>query len=420
MIERVSLFNKKRDFFILISISFTIFLFSLLLEYKNYKEFTIFDSALVKATVLKQYLKTKNGRTYQVLKLKNEDGLTFYTTAKKSLHNIKNNEIELEIWPKDLNFYKYLTTFYAPSKIIKIENKKSIKQKLNAHISSSHKDANIANIYHALYTATPLEWELQKTFSYLGVSHLLAISGFHLGVLSALLFFFIRPVYAFTQDRFFPYTNAKRDIFFITAILLFAYMLFLDSPPSLIRAFGMLLAGFILYDRGIKIVSMQTLFLTLLLLLAFFPRLCFSLGFWLSASGVFYIFLFLIHFKNLNKIWQFILLPLWVYLLMLPFSLAIFGNFSLYHPLSILWTTLFTLFYPLSILLHIVGFGDFFDPALIWLLKLNKEGVLIKLHLFLFLSYLAISVGAIFYRILIWFLLLFCCTLFIYSMYHVA
>ncbi len=420
MIERVSLFNKKRDFFILLSISFAIFLFSLLLEYKNYKEFTLFDSALVKATVLKQYTKTKKNRTYQVLKLKSEEGLTFYTTAKKSLQNLKNTEIEVEIWPKDLTFYKYLTTFYAPSKIVETKDKSSLKKEFNTYIASSHKDAKITNIYQALYTATPLEWELQKRFSFLGVSHLLAISGFHLGVLSALLFFFIRPVYAFLQDRFFPYRNAKRDIFFIAAIALFAYMLFLDSPPSLIRAFGMLVVGFVIYDRGIKIVSMQTLFLTLLLLLAFFPRLCFSIGFWLSASGVFYIFLFLVHFKNLSKVRQFILLPVWVYLLMLPFSLAIFGNFSLYHPLSILWTVLFTLFYPLSIVLHIFGFGNLFDNVLLWLLELGAEGILVKLDLFLFLSYLALSLGAVFSRALIWPLLLFSCSIFIYAMYHIA
>lgn len=420
MIERVSLFNKKRDFFILLSIFFAIFLFSLLFEYKNYKEFTLFDSALVRAAVLKQYTKTKKNRTYQVLKLKSEEGLIFYTTAKKSLQNLKNTEIEVEIWPKDLTFYKYLTTFYAPSKIVEIQCKNSIKKEFNTYIASSHKDAKITNIYQALYTAAPLEQELQKRFSFLGVSHLLAISGFHLGVLSALLFFFIRPVYAFFQDKFFPYRNAKRDIFFIAAIVLFAYMLFLDSPPSLIRAFGMLVVAFVIYDRGIKIVSMQTLFLTLLLLLAFFPRLSFSIGFWLSASGVFYIFLFLIHFKNLSKVWQFILLPVWVYLSMLPFSLAIFGNFSLYHPLSIIWTVIFTLFYPLSIVLHIVGFGNLFDNVLLWLLELGREGVLVKVDLFLFLSYLAISLGAVFSRALIWPLLLFSCSIFIYAMYHIA
>ena len=420
MIERVSLFTSKRDVLLFILLSLLILLVSLFIEYREFKKFTLFDSALVDATVLKQYVKSKNNRTYQVLKLKSSEGLVFYTTAKRSLQDIKNQEIELEIWSKDLDFYKYLTTFYGPSKIIKINKAKSTKQSLNEFISSSHKEKEIANIYQALYTATPLDITLQNSFSTLGVSHLLAISGFHLGVLSALLFFFLRPIYGYTQDRFFPYTNSKRDLFVIVGLLLFAYLLFLDSPPSLIRAFGMLVVGFVLYDRGVKIVSMQTLFITVLLLLCIFPRLFFSLGFWLSASGVFYIFLFLVHFKDLSKIWQFLLLPIWVYLLMLPFSLAIFENFSIYHPLSIVWTTLFTLFYPLSIFIHFIGFGDMFDPALLWLLNLGKEGVLVGLNQYLFLFYILLSLGAIFSRRTLYALLLFGSSLFIYAIYHVA
>lgn len=420
MLERVSLFTSKRDSLLFVLLSFFILLVSLLLEYKNYQEFIVFDSVLVDATVLKQYTKTKNNRTYQVLKLKSSEGLVFYTTAKKSLQDIKNQEIELEVWPKDLTFYTYLTTFYGPSKIININEKKNAKQNLNAYILDSHKEKEVANIYQALYSATPLDYRLQSAFSTLGVSHLLAISGFHLGVLSALLFFLFRPLYTFMQNRFFPYRNAKTDLFVAVGLLLFAYTLFLDSPPSLIRAFGMLVVGFVLYDRGIKIVSMQTLFLTILLLLSLFPRLFFSLGFWLSSSGVFYIFLFLIYFKNLSKLWQFLLLPIWVYLLMLPFSLAIFENFSIYHPLSILWTSLFTLFYPLSIFLHLLGVGNLFDPALLWLLELGKEGVLVSLNQYLFLFYILLSLGAIFSRRAHVAMLIFSSSIFIYAIYHVA
>ena len=420
MIERVSLFNKKRDFFIFIFACFLILSVSLFIEYRNFLEFNRFDSALVEATVLKQYIKSKNNRTYQVLKLKSSDGLTFYTTAKKSLQDVKTKRLKLEIWPKDLNFHGYLTTFYANSKIEDINESHSLKNDLNYYISASHEDKNIANIYQALYTAAPLDSDLQKMFSNLGVSHLLAISGFHLGVLSALLYLFLRPVYSFAQNRYFPYRNSKLDIFLAVAFTLFFYMLFLDSPPSLIRAFGMLVVGFVLYDRGIKIVSMQTLFLSVLLILSFFPRLFFSLGFWLSSCGVFYIFLFLIHFKHLSKLWQFILLPIWVYILMLPFSLAIFENFSIYHPLSIIWTTLFTLFYPLSIFLHVINFGDFFDAPLLWLIEMGKEGVLVKLNLYLFYFYLTLSIGAVFLRFFMWVLLLFGLSVFIYAIYNVA
>ncbi len=420
MIERVSLFNTKRDFLLFILTSTFILFYSLLIEYQNYQKLTRFDSHILQATVLKQYFKIKNKKTSQILKLKSEDGLTFYSNAKKSLENIKGKRVKLEIWAGKISFYEYLTSFYAYSKVKYIYKTTTLKEKLNSYISFSHPNKNIANIYQALYTATPLKKELQTTFSTLGVSHLLAISGFHLGVLSALLFFFLKPVYSFAQNKFFPYRNSKLDIFLIISAVLLTYLIFLDSPPSLLRAFGMLLVGFILYDRGIKIISMQTLSLTVLLLLVFFPRLVFALGFWLSVSGVFYIFLFLIHFKDLNKIWQFILVPFWVYMLMLPFSLAIFGNFSIYHPLSIIWTTLFTLFYPISIFLHVIGFGNLFDSLLESLILLGKVDLHVELDFKVLVLHVVLSLLAIYKKIFVWLLLCFSLFIMIYSVNYIT
>ena len=420
MIERVSLFNKKRDFLLFLLISLSIFLISVFIEYKNYLEFTRFDSALIEATPQKQYVKTKNKRIYQVLKLKSKEGLTFYTTAKKSLEDLSDKKLYMEIWPKDISFFSYLNSFYAYSKILSIEDNNSTKQALNAFIDLAHENKNIGNIYQALYTAKDVDQKTQNAFSNLGVSHIVAISGFHLGILSALLYFLLKPAYIFLQDRFFPYRNSKTDIFIIVASILFAYTLFLDSPPSLVRSFGMLVVGFILYDRGIEIFSMQTLLVTILLLLAFFPRLCFSLGFWLSAGGVFYIFLFLIHFKKLNLFLQMIGISVFVYLYMLPAALYIFQNFSLYHPTSIILSILFTPFYPLSIFLHIIGLGDFFDVFLKWLMILGQEGIKVELNLYVFMFYVALSFGAIWSRTAMWALTLFCGSVFIYAMYQVA
>jgi len=420
MIKRVSLFTSKRDFLLFLATCSFILLHSLYIEYKNYQELTRFDSYIIKATVLKQYEKSKNSRTYQVLKLKSESGLIFYTGAKKSLPDLKNKKLELEIWAGGISFYEYLTHFYAYSKIQHIYESSTLKHRINTSISNSHKNEEIADIYRALYTATPLNRELQTTFSTLGVSHLLAISGFHLGVLSALLYFLFKPVYTLAQDSFFPYRSSKLDIFLSVATLLFAYLLFLDFPPSLLRAYTMLIFGFVLYDRGIKIVSMWTLFLTIILLLVFFPRLLFSLGFWLSVSGVFYIFLFLIHFKHLKKVWQFILVPFWVYILMLPFSLVIFGNFSIYHPLSVLWTTLFTLFYPLSILMHSINHGDIFDKLLENLIELGQNGVQITLSSKLLLIHVTLSLLSILKKTLLYLLLCFSLSIFIYAVYHIT
>ncbi|WP_321779215.1 ComEC/Rec2 family competence protein [Sulfurimonas sp.] len=418
-LERVELFTKK-EFLSFLLFCLFIFTYSLLIDYKNYKQLTRFDSALVNATVLKQYSKTKGKKEYQILKLKTDHGSIFYTSARKKFQEVKGKKLHLEIYPKELNFHQYLTSFYAFSKVLFIDKKQTLKQKLNSFIASKHKDENITKIYQALFTASSLSKNLQTTFSTLGVSHLLAISGFHLGVLSALLFFLFRPIYTFFQNRYFPYTNSKTHLFLLVVSFLFSYLLFLDSPPSLLRSFVMLLIGFILYDRGIKIISMQTLALTIILILSFAPKLFFALGFWLSVSGVFYIFLFLIHFKHLNKILQFVLVPFWVYLMMLPLSLSIFGSFSIYHPLSILWTTLFSIFYPLSIVLHLVGFGDLFDGLLNSFLLLQQNQTTIKLDYLYLVLFVFISILSIFKKSIIWLLLSFALLIFIYAIYHVT
>jgi len=254
----------------------------------------------------------------------------------------------------------------------------------------------------------------------LTISHLIAISGFHLGVLAAILFFLFKYPYKILQNRYFPYRSYKRDSFVFISLMLLGYLLFLDSPPSLLRAFVMLVVGFAFYDRGIKIVSMQTLLVTVLIILALFPKLIFSIGFWLSVSGVFYIFLFLIHFKELSKIKQFILLPLWVYCMMLPFSMAIFGNFSLYHPLSIIWTTLFTLFYPLSIALHVMGLGNLLDTPLESLLHVNTHALQHTLSKGYLLVEILLSLLAVFNKKALYALLGYTLLLFIYFIYNVA
>jgi len=410
LLEKVSLFNSKRETFLFVSTLLFILFYSLLIEFNNYKILTRFDSSLVDATIIKQYKKTKltkkgNTKTYQVLKLKSDKGYSFYTTVNKKFPQSIGKKLHLEIWAGEISFYEYLTNFYSYSRVLYTHNLDSLKDKLNSYISQSHQNQHIANIYQALYSAAPLNRDLQMAFSTLGVSHLLAISGFHLGVLSTLLFFLLKYPYKFFQNRYFPYRNSKSDLFIIVSSVLLLYLLFLDSPPSLLRAFVMFIIGFVLYDRGIEIISTQTLLLTAIVLLAFIPRLLFSLGFWLSISGVFYIFLFLIHYKNLSKLWQFILLPFWVYILMLPFSLAIFSNFSIYHPLSVLWTSLFILFYPFSIFLHIIDYGDIFDKILLLFIDLGANGYNTSLSykwlfIHIFLSLLSINKKVFLYPLL--------------------
>jgi len=425
MLEEVSLFNSKKDLFLAFFITAFIATYATLIEYNNFKQLTRFDSNLVNATLFKKYAKTKISKKgkikkYQILKLKSDRGYTFFTSAKQTQKVLIGQKLKLEIWAGKINFYQYMTGFYASSRILSLYKNTSLKQKLNSLIEQEHQNKTISSIYQALFTATQLDSKIQSQFSSLGISHLIAISGFHLGVLSALLFFLFKYPYQFLQQRYFPYRSYKVDSFIFIAIILLSYLLFLDYPPSLLRAFVMLLIGFFLYDRGIKVVSQRTLLLTVILLLALFPRLLFSIGFWLSVSGVFYIFLFLIHYKHLSKIWQFVLVPFWVYILMLPYSIIIFGNFSFYHPLSILWTSLFTLFYPLSIFLHLINQGDILDGFIQNLLNIDTLSEQMTLDWKWLIIYVATSLGAIYKKSLLYLSLFFALIVFIYSIYEIT
>ena len=423
--ESVELLSSKRDIFTLFALLFFLCIVSLSYQYYKYYELTKFDSQITNAVVLKQYTKTKQTKKgkqkrYEVLKLRSNDGFTFYTIASKNLQNIKQRTIQIEIWTGKISFYEYLRTFFVFSKILKIYKDNSLMSSISNAIASQHRDKNVSAVYEALFLAKPLPRALQQQFANLGISHLIAISGFHLGVLSFILFLLLKYPYKFLQNRYFPYRSSTRDTFFITASILLAYMLFLSSPPSLLRSFIMLIVGFILYDRGMKIISMQTLSITILLILALFPQLLFSIGFWLSVSGVFYIFLFFIYFSHHSKIVQFLLIPFWVYLLMLPYSLTIFGNFSLYHPLSILYSTLFTLFYPLALFLHLIGFGNLLDPIVKMLLYANLNAHQEHLHIGYLGVEIILSLLSVFSRRALLLLLIYVGSIFIYFIYNIA
>ncbi len=424
-VEKVALFSTKKDYFLFVGFILTLLSLSLSYEYYKYRQLTKFDSQLANVTVVKAYNKTKltkkgKIKSYKVLKLKSDEGFVFYTIAKKNLQNLQNKRLHVELWAGKISFKEYLKGFFAFSKILKIYEKPTPKQKAASFIDTQHTGSEMSKLYKALFLALPLPTSMQTQFSSLGISHLIAISGFHLGVLAAILFFLFKYPYKFLQNRYFPYRSYKRDSFAFISLVLLTYLLFLDSPPSLLRAYVMLVVGFVLYDRGVQIISMQTLLLTVLLILALFPKLIFSIGFWLSVSGVFYIFLFLLHCKKCSKLTQFVLLPFWVYLMMLPFSMAIFGNFSLYHPLSIFLTTLFTLFYPLAIALHVMSLGNLLDTPLNYLLHVNTHALQNTLAKVYLITEVLLSLAAVFSKKALYALLGYTLLLFIYFIYNVA
>jgi competence protein ComEC len=157
----------------------------------------------------------------------------------------------------------------------------------------------------------------------------------------------------------------------------------------------MFIFGLYFLRSNIKILSFQTLLIVVLFIIAIFPKLLFSLSLWFSVAGVFYIYLFIQYFKNLNKYVAFIFFNIWIYLAINPITHYFFGTTSLVQLFSPLFTVGFSLFYPLELFLHFVGFGGILDSVIkMWLLS-RPETYEVFTPLWLFISYLVISFFAI-------------------------
>jgi competence protein ComEC len=201
------------------------------------------------------------------------------------------------------------------------------------------------------------------------------------------------------QQKYFPYRHALFDVGMVAMSILGFYVWFVDFPPSLVRSFAMVLVGWGVLLLGMELLSFSFLASVFLLLTLLFPSLLVSLSFWLSVAGVFYIFLLLQYTKTWNK-WLITLgvIPIGIFILMLPIVHAIFGVTSTYQLMSPILSLLFVFFYPLVMLLHLLGIGGIFDTYLLWLFSLPANSVVSVIPSWLALGYLGLSMIAIWYR----------------------
>ena len=86
--------------------------------------------------------------------------------------------------------------------------------------------------------------------------------------------------------------------------------------------------GYFMFVKHIRVISFSTLFITAFTILILYPKLLFSIAFWFSLSGVFYLFLFLYHFSHISKVMQFVAINFWVFFCMLPIVHFVFDTFS--------------------------------------------------------------------------------------------
>jgi competence protein ComEC len=350
----------QKKWFILLFAILAVFFVNICYKYNEYKNF-ISKYQFVKAKIVNQYKK----QNHWVLKIKNNT-LTFYTTTKDDLKDILNQNIEVGVVTKKISFWGFLTSFYAPTYHLGVLDK----PKYKSFVQEQHKNKYIQNLFCALFFGDSLYHKTRIQLANLGISYLLALSGLHLAILSGFLYFLFAPIYSFFVK---PYRNKNIDLGILILIVLFCYLWFVGFPPSLVRSFVMEVLAFLFAFSLRNVVSFELLFFSALMCIALFPSFIISIGFFLSVSGVFLIFLFFKYFKAtwLNGV---IVLPIYLFFSMFLISHYFFGNFSIYQFLSPFISIVFTIFYPLEILLHLVGYGDIMDKVIEFYLNLGNSG----------------------------------------------
>ena len=394
-----------------------ILLINISIEYSKYQELIDDEVYETKVKVLNIYPK----KDYNILRL-SASNFDFFTNIDKSESVEKLDILNILILSKNISFLDYLKGFYAKSIIFKkIEKQSSFKDEIIKKIDSNHEDNITKELFQALFLAIPISKELRDICTNYGISHLIALSGFHLGVLSFVIYWIFYFPYTYLHKKYFLYRNKKYDLLLISICFLFFYLILTNVVPSLLRAFVMFVFAIFLLRYNIKLFSYTTLFIVFLIVISLFPKYFFSLGFWFSIIAVFYIFLFLQYFSKLNKYLQIVLFNLWMFLIFNPIVHFYFPQTSYEQFLSPLITILFTFFYPFEIFAHIFDFAIYFDGFIKKFLYWDMYVYNVETPFYFFIVYLMFSLASIFYKKAFWVLniLMIIFNLYLYNPYLV-
>ena len=209
----------------------------------------------------------------------------------------------------------------------------------------------------------PQLWQVLQTT---GTGHLIAISGLHIGLVSAGSYFFIMlvirllPLSLCNHLCFFQSVNIRYFVIVISLFFGITYGYLAGFSLPTIRALLMLIIYWFTRVLNINISIKRWLLLTLFLLTLTTPFSLFTASFWLSVYAVTIIFLILWRFKNMlnsgNSVWRFIkglfVIQLGLTVMLLPISAVFFQQVSfvalLANIVAVPWMSFFSI--PLCLL----------------------------------------------------------------------
>ncbi|MFP3874048.1 MAG: DNA internalization-related competence protein ComEC/Rec2 [Thiohalophilus sp.] len=175
-------------------------------------------------------------------------------------------------------------------------------------------------------------WEVLRVT---GTAHLLAISGMHIGLLAALVFWLARRLWPLAGERALLWLPAPRAAALLATLAAAFYAALAGFAIPTQRALIMLLVVMLAVWRMRPLQPGRTLAWAALLVLLLDPLAVLSAGFWLSFAAVALI-LFALggRRQRLSRAWQWLRIQGWITLGLAPLLILWFQQVSLIAPLA--------------------------------------------------------------------------------------
>ncbi|MEL6256055.1 MAG: ComEC/Rec2 family competence protein, partial [Bacteroidota bacterium] len=199
---------------------------------------------------------------------------------------------------KSNEYYRYLATkgVFHKAFVKEYERKKSatsvfnlvgkFRKRLEGRIKNLLADKMLVPLAKAMFLGnkTELSKEVRASFSHAGLSHILAISGLHVGIVFLCFNVILFPLNLMLHGR-------KIRMGLLLVFLLF-YMLLTGASPAVVRAVCMLATVLILRLFNLRYSAINIMAFSAWIQLLYEPAILFQVGFQLSYVAVFGLLLF--------------------------------------------------------------------------------------------------------------------------------
>lgn len=317
---------------------------------------TIYSEENIKGTITN--IKIKDDKVHLTLKINRKEDLIVYIKDYKDFNfqlGMKLNVSgKLNIPSKNtifncFNYQKYLYhhhIFYTltASKFEVINEEINFIYKIKNYIIKRSNNSKNKGYLKAFIIGDKNELESYKTYTKNGVSHLFALSGMHISLLSGILLFILKK-------------NSKANL--IVILFLIFYSFITNYSASLNRSIVLFILLKINKKLDLNISTLKVLYITMFFLILSNYLIIFDIGFIYSCSVSFGLIYSRKFYKN-NYIYNLFVTSIMAFLFSLPITLSNNYEINLLSVISnlIIVPLVSVIIYPLSLLVFIFPFLD--------------------------------------------------------------